>query len=63
MRIYLLPALSREETAEETQFSKKGLSLLDVGVPKEKLKIRNHQLLNVGPKVEIEANPISSRNN
>ena len=63
MRIYLLPDLLREETAEETQISKRRLSLLDDGVPKEKLKIRNLELLNVGAKVEIEANPNSSRNN
>ena len=40
---------------------KKMRSLLDKGVPREKLKIRNLELFKDGVKVEIEANSTLSR--
>ena len=52
--IYMLPALSRDEALKENQMLKKQRELLDGGVPKEKLKIRNHELYNDGVKVQLD---------
>ena len=52
--IYMLPALSRGEALKENQMLKKRRELLDGGVPKEKLKIRNLELYNDGVKVQLD---------
>ena len=51
--IYLLPALSKEDARKETLCLKR--EILDEGVPKEKIKIRNFELFNDGKKEMIEA--------
>ena len=49
-KIYMLPALSRDDAMKENQRLKKRRELLDGGEPKEKLKIRNLELYNDGAK-------------
>ena len=53
--IYLLPALSKEDARKENLCLKRRRELLDEGVPKKKIKIRNFQLFNDGKKEMIEA--------
>ena len=52
--IYLLPALSKEDARKENLCLKRRRKLLDEGVPKEKIKIRNFELFNDGKKEMIE---------
>ena len=52
--IYILPALRRDDALKENQMLKKRTELLDGGVPKEKLKIRNLELYNDGVKVQLD---------
>ena len=51
--IYMLPALTRDDAQKENQMLKKQRELLDGGVPKEKLKVRNLELYNDGVKVQL----------
>ena len=51
--VFLLPALSNDDSYTENMCPKKGRELLDAGVPKDKLKIRNLELFNDGVKVEL----------
>ena len=44
--IYMLPALTRDDALKENQMLKKRRELLNGGVPKEKLKIRNLEFYN-----------------
>ena len=53
--IYLLPALSKEDARKENLCLKRRRELLDEGVPKEKIKIKNFELFNDGKKEMIEA--------
>ena len=53
--IYFLPALSKADVIKENQVLKKRRELLDEGVPREKLKIRNFELFNDGKKVAMDA--------
>ena len=46
--IYLLPASSKEDARKENLCLKRRRELLDEGVPKEKIKIRNFELFNDG---------------
>ena len=52
---YLLPALSKENARKENLCLKRRRELLDEGVPKEKIKIRNFELFKDGKKEMIEA--------
>ena len=52
--IYMLPALTRDDALKENQMLKKRRELLDGGVPKEKLKIRNLGLYNDRVKVQLD---------
>ena len=52
--IYLLSALSKEDARKENLCLKRQRELLDEGVPKEKIKIRNVELFNDGKKEMIE---------
>ena len=52
--VYLLPALTKESAIKENEILKKRRQLLDEGVPREKLKIRNLELFNDGVKVTID---------
>ena len=47
-------SLSRDDALKEHQMLKKRRELLDGGVPKEKLKIRNLELYNDGVKVQMD---------
>ena len=53
-KIYLLPALSKEDAMKENLCLKRRRELLDEGAPKEKIKIRNFELFNDGKKEMIE---------
>ena len=53
--IYLLPALTKEDARKENLCLKRPRELLDEGIPKEKIKIRNFELINDGKKEMIEA--------
>ena len=53
--IYFLPALSKADVIKENQVLKNRRELLDEGVPREKLKIRNFELFNDGKKVAMDA--------
>ena len=59
--IYFLPALSKADVIKENQVLKKRRELLDEGVPREKLKIRNFELFNDGKKVAMDANELPPR--
>lgn len=50
---FVLPALSAEDAAKENQVLKRRRELLEEGVPREKLKIKNLELFNDGTKVDI----------
>ena len=52
--IYMLQVLTRDDARKENQMLKKRRELLDGGVPKEKLKIRNLELYNDGVKVQLD---------
>ena len=52
--VYLLPALTKESAIKENEILKKRRQLLDEGVPRKKLKIRNLELFNDGVKVTID---------
>ena len=54
-KIYLLPALSKEDAMKENLCLKRRRELLDEGAPKEKIKIRKFELFNDGKKEMIEA--------
>ena len=58
--IFVLPALSKEESATENLCVKKRRQLLEQNVPREKLKIRNLEFYNDGFKVAIEDPVIKS---
>ena len=51
---YMLPVLKRDDARKENQMLKKRRELLDGGVPKEKLKIRNLELYNEEVKVQLD---------
>ena len=52
--VFILPALSKEDALEENLILKERTELLDEGLPANKLKICNLELLNGRQKVEIE---------
>ena len=52
--IYMLQALTKDDALKENQMLKKRRELLDGGIPKEKLKIRNLELYNDGFKVQMD---------
>ena len=52
-KIFLSPALTKEDAAKENQILKKRRELITEGVPKEKLRIRNLELFNDNVKVEL----------
>ena len=52
--IYILPALTRNDALKENKMLKKRRELLDGGVPREKLIIRNLELYNDGVKVQLD---------
>ena len=59
--IYFLPALSKADVIKENQVLKKRRELLDEGVPREKLKIRNFELFNDGKKVAMDGTEFPPR--
>lgn len=52
--LYILPALTKEDAIRENQVLKRRRELLEEGVPREKLKIRNLQLFNDGKLVATD---------
>ena len=52
-KVFLSPALTKEDAAKENQILKKRRELITEGVPKEKLRIRNLELFNDNVKVEL----------
>ena len=59
--IYFLHALPREDAMKENFILKKRRQLLDQGVPREKLRIRNLELFNDGKKVHLESEKTESK--
>ena len=53
--LYLLPALSREDAIRENQILKKRRELINNGVEREKLSVRNLELFLDGEKVEVSS--------
>ena len=51
--VYILPASSNEDAIKENQILKRRRELLDEGIPREKLKIRNLELFNDGVKIKF----------
>ena len=50
----MLPALTRDDALKDNKMLKKRRELLDGGVPREKLKIRNLEIYNDGLKVQLD---------
>ena len=57
MGMYLLPALSKDDFIKENLILQKRSDILNEGVAREKLNIRNFQLFNNGDKVDNIAEP------